>query len=287
MSLVRGHWRSILPHFGVSPKILNGRNQPCPMCGGRDRFRFTDAEERGLYYCSGCGPGSGWDLACKISGKSKSEVRKEALVLIKGAPTPATPQSDEKASRRAMKELWEGAVTPSATSPVGLYLTRRLGRYWKSDAIRESRTTMVSRISDPSGRGVNLHLTYLTKDGQKADVEVQKKVMRGTLPEGCAIALWEAREIMGIAEGIETAMSAAILFKMPVWAAVSGVMLAKWQPPAIARKIVIFGDNDMNYTGQMRAYELAHRLSMKGGVEVDVRIPEHVGTDWNNVLMQA
>ena len=287
LRMTRGRWQSILPHFGISPRALNGKNQPCPMCGGKDRFRFTNKNDDGGFYCNHCGFGSGWELAAKMSGKTKADVA-NAIRSFLGETTVTRKQpDDERSSRKAMKELWDGAVAPSATSPVGLYLARRLGRFWRSPAIREFSSGMVSRISDPSGRGVNMHLTFLTKDGRKADRTPQKQVMRGTLPAGCAIALWDPREVMGIAEGIETAMSAAILFKMPVWAAVSGVTLSKWEPPSVARKIVIFGDNDHNYTGQMRAYELAHRLALNGSVEVDVRIPEKTGMDWNDVLMQA
>lgn len=287
MKDMRGRWKSALPHFNVSPKLLDGKHHPCPFCGGKDRFRFSDRHNDGWFYCNGCGNGSGWELASRAAGISKSDVVRKMREIFNETTIIRVADDEQRSSRKAMQTLWHSAVAPDVRSSVGLYLGKRLGKFWKSDAVREHNNTMVARISDTSGRGVNLHLTYLTKSGAKADRTPQKQVMRGTLPAGCAIALWEPREVMGIAEGIETAMSAAILFKMPVWAAVSGVTLSKWEPPAIARKIVIFGDNDHNYTGQMRAYELAHRLALHGGVEVDVRIPEKTGDDWNDVLMQA
>jgi hypothetical protein len=55
---------------------------------------------------------------------------------------------------------------------------------------------------------------------------------------------------------------------------------------AIAKKIVVFGDNDLSFTGQAKAYELAHRLTVKNGLDVDVEIPTAPGTDWNDVLLQ-
>jgi putative DNA primase/helicase len=281
-----GRWAEILPHFGISPAMLNKRHRPCPVCGGKDRFRFTDKQGHGTYFCNQCGPGNGFTLIKKIAGLDfKDAATKIDQILGNTKPVEAK-QDDERASRKAMKEAWESAVKPTANSSVGLYLESRLHRFWKSDAIRQVGNNMIARVSDVNDRGVNMHITYLTARGKKADVTPQKRVMRGTLPAGCAIRLWEPREVMGIAEGIETAMSAAILFRMPVWAAVSGVMLSKWEPPAIAKKIVVFGDNDLSFTGQAKAYELAHRLTVKNGLEVDVEIPAAPGTDWNDVLLQ-
>lgn len=281
-----GRWREILPLLGVNPKLLDGRQHPCPMCGGKDRFRFSDKDGRGMYFCNQCGPGDGFHLVQKISGLTFKDTASKVDQLLGNAKPVEAKQDDERASRKAMKEAWESAVKPTANSSVGLYLESRLHRFWKSDAIRQVGNNMIARVSDVNDRGVNMHLTYLTARGKKADVTPQKRVMRGTLPAGCAIRLWEAREVMGIAEGIETAMSAAILFRMPVWAAVSGVMLSKWEPPAIAKKIVVFGDNDLSFTGQAKAYELAHRLTIKNGLDVDVEIPTAPGTDWNDVLLQ-
>ncbi|WP_137521930.1 primase-helicase zinc-binding domain-containing protein, partial [Escherichia coli] len=32
-----GHWSRILPALGI--QVLKNRHQPCPVCGGSDRFR--------------------------------------------------------------------------------------------------------------------------------------------------------------------------------------------------------------------------------------------------------
>jgi putative DNA primase/helicase len=142
---------------------------------------------------------------------------------------------------------------------------------------------MVSKVISPEGRAVNLHLTFLTNQGQKARVEVGKKVMPGKLPDGSAIRLAPAGPAMGVAEGIESAISAAILFNIPVWACVNGVMLSKWVPPEVAEEITIFGDNDRNYTGQSKAYQLANRLEVQFKRHVNVMIPAMTDQDWNDV----
>lgn len=39
-----GHWPRILPALGI--QVLKNRHQPCPVCGGSDRFRFDDREPK-------------------------------------------------------------------------------------------------------------------------------------------------------------------------------------------------------------------------------------------------
>ena len=53
--IARGKWASLLPAMGVPETILNGKHQPCPMCGGKDRFRYTDHGGTGAYICNQCG----------------------------------------------------------------------------------------------------------------------------------------------------------------------------------------------------------------------------------------
>ena len=291
----RGRWQWLLPVMGVEASLLTGKHGPCPICGGKDRFRWDDKDGTGSYYCSGCGPGDGFMLAEKVTGRTFKELFALVQDNIGTGPMPEIkPKTDDQANRMAMRAVWEATEPPSEHSPVGLYQKNRLGRLWPSKSLREARglrygtatmhPAMVARISDPNDRGVNMHLTFLTEDGRKADIEPAKKVMKGTLPDGCAIRLWPAAEIMGIAEGIESAMSAAILYKMPVWAAINSTMLAKWVPPDEAKEIYIFGDNDGNFAGQAKSYALAHRLVAQFGRQVRVEIPYEPGVDWNDIL---
>ncbi|MDO4879526.1 MAG: primase-helicase zinc-binding domain-containing protein, partial [Neisseria sp.] len=38
-----GRWPEIHAALGIPAKLLNTRkHQPCPHCGGKDRFRYTD-----------------------------------------------------------------------------------------------------------------------------------------------------------------------------------------------------------------------------------------------------
>ena len=132
-----------------------------------------------------------------------------------------------------------------------------------------------------------MHRTYLRADGlAKAEMQSPRKLMPGEVPEGASVMLskWTESGTLGIAEGIETALSASALFGIPVWAAINSTMLEKWVPPAGCEEVAIFGDNDAKFGGQAAAYRLAHRLSVKG-MAVTVSIPDQQGMDWNDVLM--
>ncbi|MBO2604544.1 hypothetical protein I6M34_15755 [Shewanella algae] len=41
-----GHWLNVLNGLVIS--INDNKHQACPVCGGKDRFRFDDKDERGI-----------------------------------------------------------------------------------------------------------------------------------------------------------------------------------------------------------------------------------------------
>jgi len=94
-----------------------------------------------------------------------------------------------------------------------------------------------------------------------------------------------AQRVLGVAEGVETALAAANIFGIATWAALNDGGVERFEPPAEVERLVIFADNDANGAGQRAAYALAARLS--GRLEVDVKIPEKPDTDWNDVLQAS
>src|SRR5262249_21908544 len=64
----RYRWREILPQLGIETAFLQNKHGPCPLCGGRDRFRFDDKDGSGSYYCNQCGAGAGLILVQKKNG---------------------------------------------------------------------------------------------------------------------------------------------------------------------------------------------------------------------------
>lgn len=298
----RGKWRGILLVLGVPEKSLSGKHGPCPICGGRDRFRFDNLERRGTWICSVCGAGDGLQLALAVTGRSFKDLAGEIDVMLGNIKTdgPVKAMLSEDDRRRALVGVW------AATSPVvpgdlvHRYLASRgLDEVVYPKALRFGqclpdgecgvRPCMVALVGrHGEAKFDTMHRTFLKPDGSgKAEMEAPRKLMPGELQAGACVALseWGGSGSLGIAEGIETALSASALFDMPVWAAVNANMLAKWWPPEGCEEVAVFIDHDKNFTGHAAGYRLANRLAMRG-VPVTVHCPDPAGSDWNDVLMR-
>ena len=292
----RGRWRGILPAMGVDSRHLTGKNVPCPMCGGRDRFRFDDKEGRGTWICSQCKAGDGVALAMAVSGLDFRDTAERIESIVGTVPArriePERPEVDKRA---AMRSLWNAgqAITPS--DPAGLWLRHRVGLVTAPHDLRfvdrlryggEMRPAMLAMVRAPDSTGSTVQRTFLTADGRKAAVEKPRMGMPGRMVSGHAVRLFEPAVELGISEGIETALAAASLFGVPCWSGLNADGLSKWVPPEIARSVVIYGDNDASFTGQEAAFVLARRLAGKG-IAVRVEIPDRFGADWNDVWREV
>jgi putative DNA primase/helicase len=213
------------------------------------------------------------------------------------------PQMTEQERRTALRQLWQGSTAITAGDPVARYLAGRgiALTSWPTSlrccpqcpvSVRKSARdprrlpAMIALVVGPDGKGASLHRTYLARDGSgKANMETPRLLMPGTLPEGVCIRLCGIAPVIGLAEGIETAMAASLLFRVPVWATINANLMAKWIPPEGVEDVAIFADNDANFHGQYAAYSLAHRLAQQG-LNATVNVPPVVGKDWNDVLLE-
>ncbi|MBP8276638.1 MAG: toprim domain-containing protein [Propionivibrio sp.] len=295
--IAQGRWRSILTILGMDERALSGKHGPCPMCGGKDRFRFDDKEGRGTYFCSGCGAGDGVQLAMGITGLSFRDVAAE-VERIAGTVRPATTRTertdDDKLSalRRVFREsrpIERGDEACRYLAGRGLRLydlpeSIRLHPgmpYRDGGAVLGTFPTMLATVTDAAGRALSMHRTFI-QDGTKAPVPAPKKLMQGLPLSGAAIRLTPVSRSLGIAEGVETALAASELFEVPVWSCLSTSGIEAFDPPEGVEHVIVFADNDANFAGQAAAYRAAHRLAIKG-YEVEVCIPPSVG-DWLDEL---
>ena len=47
----RGRWPYILESLDICASYLKDKHGPCPVCGGKDRFRFDNKDGLGTFYC--------------------------------------------------------------------------------------------------------------------------------------------------------------------------------------------------------------------------------------------
>ena len=314
-----GAWLDILVAHGVDASLLTRSNRPCPACGGEDRFSFHPEDPDGFWFCRKCGHGDGFDLLGRVTGASFWEVlcmvrRHLGLPEVEPGRRPRSPRSARSSdsaveSRPNWLADWEAARPLSELpddDPVVLYLQRRgldvprgtralrshpSLEYWSFDGeapvMLGRHPAMLSLLTDDEGRPESLHRTYLTPDGAKADVPCVKKLVRSRL-EGGLIRISEPGDVLGVAEGVETALAASGIFGVPVWSAVSVGGFSRFKVPEGVRKVMVFGDNDAGYAGQAGAYNLAMRLKRDDpGLEVEVCIPSVEGYDWADVRLKS
>lgn len=292
-----GKWYGIYEYFGID--VGDGNHKPCPACGGDDRFRCDNKDGRGGYICGQCGAGDGFSLVQKVTGMQFIEICKKVAEIV-GEVDPDPKATRKKTDpKKALNSVWLKSEKLSGGDLVSKYFRSRklnLGpldvrfcpKCYESDT-KQNYPAMVALLKNKAGKPVSIHRTYLTGTG-KAQIEKPKKLMPSTEPlAGAAIRLFKPdgkifeNDILGIAEGIETAIAASQLFRIATWAATGTALLVGFEPPKEYRKITIFGDHDSNYAGQKAAYILANKLYLRD-IIVDVEIPQEVG-DWNDYLI--
>ena len=94
-----GLWPQLLPALGISINI-GGRHGACPVCGGKDRFRFDNQGGRGTWLCNQCGAGDGLNLVEKTLDVSAKEAAVRVAGLLGTPPSSAPAVTDDAAGRR-------------------------------------------------------------------------------------------------------------------------------------------------------------------------------------------
>jgi putative DNA primase/helicase len=304
----RVDWPAVLAQLGIADTFLRlKKSGPCPACGGHDRYTFDNRHGRGDYICRGCTPksGTGFDLLMRVSGCDYREARRRVIqaAALDGerpaprpapravpAPLPATPHAKARAVVRtscAVADCAEAVAYLESRRlwplPAGCTLQAHPSLdYWHEGQRIGRFPGLVAEVRDIHGEPVTAHVTYL-QDGRKLATHAPRKIL-GQMTErrGCAARLLPPTgDVLGIAEGIETALSASALHGMPVWAALNASLLAKFEPPASVTVLHIYADGDD--AGRDAALRLVERLQRR--VQFEVHIPQAPAKDWSDELM--
>jgi phage/plasmid primase-like uncharacterized protein len=130
------------------------------------------------------------------------------------------------------------------------------------------------RVVSPDGQGC-VPAPDLPAGRPQGARGISEEAHAGLAAPGAAIRLTAVSEVLGIAEGIETALAAFELFEVPVWSGISAQGIESFEPPAGVREVIVFADHDENFAGQAAAYRAAHRLTLKG---FEVEVVDSAGT---------
>lgn len=284
----RGHWAQILPALGVN--ILKNRHQPCPVCGGKDRFRFDDREGRGTWFCNQCGAGDGLALVTKALNVDISEAADRIhglthdLSIVNSEVRTLTADTDS--GKDAAAALAARLLQASRESAGNTYLTHKgfpehicheLTSAHKAGGVMFRPGDLIVPLYNADGELVNIQL--ISGNGSKCFLKGGQVKEAYHLIEGGGSSV---RRIW-IAEGYATALTIHYLTGEAVMVAFSSVNFLSLSSVAHNKypgyQLIIAADRDLNGSGQSRA-ETAAKAS-----QCDIVLPPVFG-DWNDALTQ-
>lgn len=319
-SAAAGVWADLL--LELAPNLAEaisakGDHVPCPVHGGSNGFRlFPDFDQSGGGVCNTCGPfPNGINLLAWAASLAYVDALELLARRLKAGPvektvqavTPREAKIDPEKARQIMRRILS-EVKPIAGTAVERYLVRRglfvenhspLLRYHPGLPYYEKIKGKMQMLGIypcmiaplvANGEVISLHRTYITEEGLKAPVPSGKKTTLQAAPlNGAAIPLFAPQEVLGLAEGIETAIAARAITRIPVWATSNKTLLVDVAIPECTKHIVIFADKDASFGGQAAATALGNRLE-ELGISYEILLPSgqippgSKGLDWLDVL---
>jgi putative DNA primase/helicase len=140
------------------------------------------------------------------------------------------------------------------------------------------RPALVAAVRDETGV-VAIHRSFLEHRGGGVAPLLSGRAGLGRFGRG-AVRLGGAAHRLGLAEGIETALSATALFGVPCWVALGTERFRVVALPPEVRELLLFLDHD---SGGRRAERLA-RDAFAHLPLIEAHYPPVPGEDWNDVL---
>ena len=268
---------------------------PCPQCdrGSRDDALGVNVET-GTFHCFRCGWAGHADIGetraasvTRLDEPNRAERVKERLRRVWADTLPL----DHPKARPVRQYLAARGLTQILQDAPACLRAHPGLAYFDGVARREIGTfpAMVAAFFGRDGGHTTIHATYLRQDGcAKAPVSSPKKILgvptRGAT-KGGAIRLYAPRDgLLGVAEGIETALSLYLIRRVPTWASFCADNLARMVVPEGLTKLEIGVDVDESGAGERAAKSLARR-AVRLGLKVSLITPEGDGPrDLNDEL---
>ena len=275
---------------------------------------FAVNEAKGFAHCFGCG----WhgdavaylmgrtglsfveaveELAIEAGLQADREGRTKPKARRIERPEAADFEAEKAGKIAWAKEVWASAG-PAAGSPVETYLAARgidLARLpsgipptlrfhpglHHADSGR-TLPAMVAAVQDGRRRVSGIHRTFLDPSGRSKAAVSSAKKMAGVMWGG-AIRLCPAEPVLGIAEGIETALSVLTASGLPTWAAGSLGNMAAVELPPLVTEVVLCADSDGDAAALEKNIAKATAFHAGRGRRVRIARPP-AGMDFNDML---
>lgn len=299
----KGRWSEIFEYYGLPP--ITGKHHykgECPVCKARGKYRVDDRDGQGTWICV-CGSGDGMKLLTLTQSKSFSAICAEVDQLIGNNYQRINVPANSSAARQRQRVIskFSKLLDLRGTSAAGYLLQRGISRL-PAEGIRFcDRQRHAGRVyqalyalaTDDKAELCYLHQTLLDGD-RKADIDSAKRLK--SLQEdsyldharSVAIRMFPVSTTIGIAEGIETALSCYQVYGVNTWAVINSGFMKKFRVPAGVKHLIIFADMDKHSaTGLAAAFECAHAnlLAKNDLVKVSIRWPDN--GDFNDMLMNG
>ncbi|NAT79105.1 DNA primase [Dickeya dadantii] len=279
------HWPQLLPLLGISIDAA-GRHSACPICGGKDRFRFDNKEERGTWFCNQCGAGDGLNLVEKALNLTPTDaaLKVDALLgALPDSPTASTSDDDDNdAARQRAAVQAQAKIKETVTQSGNAYLS---AKGWPDvDVLTlQGKPLRVGGIVYQPG---DVLVPLTTHDGEVVNIQLinaqgDKRTLKGGQVKGTFYCFsGKQTTVIWLAEGYATGLTLHRLTGDTVYVALSANNL-----PSLARELktrhpaatlLIAADRDENGTGQSKAGQAA------SAVHGRVALPPVFG-DWNDV----
>ena len=206
------------------------------------------------------------------------------------AGSPSTYLSPSWLRRRA-QDLWDEA-SPIAGTPAQTYLRRRaipqtppVLRYHPRTPLGRGklaafRPAMLAAIHEDD-RLVALQRTFLDAQEPRRARDLAHPRRSLAQPGRGAVLLAAATEALGLAEGVESALSAMILLGIPVWATLGSERFPHVAVPQTVTRLILLPDNDR--AGRIGAAK-ASEVHVLPGRTIETIWPPAGFNDWNDVL---
>lgn len=142
----RGSWTEVIKGITSLPEsVFNKKGQPCPMCGGKDRFRYTDRNGEGAYVCRHCGGGSGIDLCMKSTGMEFIEVINAAGDYMSMIPVERREVNRRRAVSQASMPSYSKDQEESASQLLSKCIEKGVGAWMQENSVTKLQFPMLNR----------------------------------------------------------------------------------------------------------------------------------------------